>query len=788
MKYKAQAFALALAPVFFSAHIHAATVNNGDKLSITAGSQTVVSNVITAVSGSWFGMDNDGNGKISLGERTLLSQGSDGGLIIGVAQDTNGHASHGGRQDPGVGGIDAEWFFFSNSGMDFTSVAVTGDTVAGLNLSGWTVTWNGIPAISMGAGAWQPLNCSAIGCSGHTFTNGNAQFVWNGTYGNAYTLNYAATVPPGDPSGFGGVKYYLHLEGTVEQVGAVTATLTSPTAGSTGVPITSAVTIQFSEAMRPATVNSTSVVIAPTAGGAAVSHTCAAASGDIQFTCTPSSVFASGTSYTVTVNSGAKTAASGAAVGSPRSFSFTTAAPPTVSSVSPVNNATGVSLGATINVTFVNAVDPATVTASTFKVLQTASGAAVSCTFTNSANKTFICTPSTALAGNTDYTVQLTTGIRDASGIAMTAPYSWVFRTASGLARPLGVGDVLTICPGSRFGMEQNPGVITTTSLEMANGIKIGVLQPALGSHTGAPNGSETPGIDKPWNFFNNTGMHFTSTPITSIDGTTLSFSGWRVTWNAIPSIDMGGAQANFPQDTGKASLSWDGTDGGAYTLDYAAHVPLGDPSGFGGVPYTLHLVGRVNTASVQAPCEVKPTTAEGVEITVNKGIVTPSSITSILPSGAGLAAAGLSEAGRPSDLDFYQYRLMSYTITGLAADGSDEVTITLIFPSEIPAGSKLYKVSASGFTLIADAVFSGRNATFKIKDNGPFDANMTNGVIADPVALGTPLPTLQPSGGPGGGCTIGSADGPGESMFALLLLLVTFNRMKAYYYSRRRG
>jgi hypothetical protein len=33
--------------------------------------------------------------------------------------------------------------------------------------------------------------------------------------GSAYTLKYTATVPLGDPSGFGGVKYYLELHGCV---------------------------------------------------------------------------------------------------------------------------------------------------------------------------------------------------------------------------------------------------------------------------------------------------------------------------------------------------------------------------------------------------------------------------------------------------------------------------------------------------------------------------------------------------------------------------------------------
>jgi energy-converting hydrogenase Eha subunit G len=54
----------------------------------------------------------------------------------------------------------------------------------------------------MGAGAW-----------GAGFTNGVGNLTWSGVYGTAYTLDYHATVPLGDASGFGGVAYALHLTG-----------------------------------------------------------------------------------------------------------------------------------------------------------------------------------------------------------------------------------------------------------------------------------------------------------------------------------------------------------------------------------------------------------------------------------------------------------------------------------------------------------------------------------------------------------------------------------------------
>ena len=209
--------ALGLAMGVVSLSAVAATVANGDVLHITPGVATVTANgVVTAFTGSYFGMDTNGDSKISQSEKTALAEGTTG-LVIGTT--TVAGASHSGAPlATDTSAIDKPWFFFSNTGSDFLKSVVTGSTTAGLDMSGWNVSWNAIPAINMGGGAWQPLNCSVLGCTGHVFTNGNAMFTWNGANNGAYSLNYAATVPLGDPSGFGGVHYYLHLEGAVSTV------------------------------------------------------------------------------------------------------------------------------------------------------------------------------------------------------------------------------------------------------------------------------------------------------------------------------------------------------------------------------------------------------------------------------------------------------------------------------------------------------------------------------------------------------------------------------------------
>ena len=203
----------------------AAAVNTGDLLTINSAIYDTNSYVN---GGSWWAFDFNGNGIISAAERTGMQQGTQG-LIIGVTQSPTG-ISHAGRPDGSEGGaIDAAWNFLQNTGMHLTVSSVTGSTTAGLNFSGWRMTWAGIPSMPLGGGI---QNCgtttdgicvSSYPTSqdfGGTINNGSgiATFAWDGIYGHAYTLDYTATVPLDDPSGFGGVYYGLHLEGTVQAV------------------------------------------------------------------------------------------------------------------------------------------------------------------------------------------------------------------------------------------------------------------------------------------------------------------------------------------------------------------------------------------------------------------------------------------------------------------------------------------------------------------------------------------------------------------------------------------
>lgn len=108
--------------------------------------------------------------------------------------------------------------------------------------------------------------------------------------------------------------------------------------------------------------------------------------------------------------------------------SSTDTTPPTVSSVSPANGATGVALSATISATFSEEMEESTVTTSTFAI--STGGNNINGTISHSGN-TYTFTPSTSLTSNTQYTATITTGVKDSAGNALASNYTWSFTTGA---------------------------------------------------------------------------------------------------------------------------------------------------------------------------------------------------------------------------------------------------------------------------------------------------------------------------------------------------------------------
>lgn len=103
-------------------------------------------------------------------------------------------------------------------------------------------------------------------------------------------------------------------------------------------------------------------------------------------------------------------------------------------------------------------------------------------------------------------------------------------------------GSILNIGAGSSFTLELAPGSHVTTVIIGHHGLITGASQAAAGSHVGAPNGSESPGIDAPWSFFGDTGMHLAVLPVSvlSANGSTawIDMRGWA--WSTVPYMPLG--------------------------------------------------------------------------------------------------------------------------------------------------------------------------------------------------------------------------------------------------------
>jgi len=220
-----------------------------------------------------------------------------------------------------------------------------------------------------------------------------------------------------------------------------------PANAATAASTTTKASVTFSEAMNAATINSSSFTLKQ--GSAAIAGTVAYSGLSASFT--PSASLTAGTVYTATITTTA-TDAAGNALASNYTWSFTTAAvadvtPPTVLSSVPVSGAISVSASSKVTSTFSETMDATTLTNSTFTLKQGTTSIAGTVSYTGT-TATF--SPSVTLTGNTAYTATVTTGVKDLSGNALAANYSWSFTTVAtvpaGKSFASDVMPILNIC------------------------------------------------------------------------------------------------------------------------------------------------------------------------------------------------------------------------------------------------------------------------------------------------------------------------------------------------------
>src|SRR5450759_384494 len=257
-----------------------------------------------------------------------------------------------------------------------------------------------------------------------TYSGGTATFTPSVSL--ATTTVYRATITTGVKDLAGNAlssNYSWQFQTSGPDVTPPTVMSTSPASYASVVAINTAITATFSEPIDPATVTSSVFTLmdgtTPVSGTVTYSGTTA--------TFTPSASLTTNTLYTATITTGVKDLA-GNAMSVNYSWSFQTFVPvtPTVISTSPVPYAYAVALNSAITATFSTAMDPLTVTGTSFTLIGGAKPVSGSVTYSGS---TATLTPSASLTTNTVYRATITTDVKDLGGTAVSANYSWTFQT-----------------------------------------------------------------------------------------------------------------------------------------------------------------------------------------------------------------------------------------------------------------------------------------------------------------------------------------------------------------------
>lgn len=749
--------------------------------------------------GSYFGM-----GSLNPPDRTGLSPNE--GVIIGTAQPASG--SHGGAPDGSESpGIDLPWGFFNNTGMHLSESAVTATDINSntqeLDMSGWRVTWNGIASINMGGGI-QDCGTSTDGIcvdgmgtdianiGGIPYNNGTGM----GTLtcdidcsdGDGFTLDYQAVVPQADPSNFGGVPYFLKLTGTIVLPGSVTANddaATTITDNSVIVAVTENDTVG-AEGFQPGSVIITSAAVSGTA----------IANADNTVTYTPNNNFNGIDSFQYTVASALGSTSNEASV----TIDAQTNQPPvagddsaTISTA--ILDATPLVINVLNNDTDPNNAPglPGGIDVSTVAISNSAGNIGV-CTVNLDGSITYSQpSPSVGAQDTCFYTVSDI----DSSNPALSSNTATVDIQVEALVsdwptvlpantipilefEPGNGGTDQSIMPdqGSWFSMQISASQLVYTNLAPGpdGGIIVGTEQPATGSHTGAPNETEQPGVTAPWVFFSNTGFDFTRNGGISNngDGTLLYRDKFVITWNGIGVINLGGS-SEFPEDLGFATITCSDKPcqhGSDFVLDYAAHVEDVDgftPSGFNGVPYAHHLEGTVqfldgsiattdgsvsnqvflSASDVPSDPEVDLQCAGGcIDYTID-GVTPGSQVTIVIPLQGGVPNSPvwrILDNGTWRDFD---------TTGGDSVKTAPMVTGSLSSECPPPGDAEYIDLVNESSPNVGHQCVQ-----LAVRDNGLNDLNDSLGTIEDPSGFGTAgAPVFVDNRGSGtSGCTLWSS------------------------------
>jgi len=245
----------------------------------------------------------------------------------------------------------------------------------------------------------------------------------------------------------------------------------------TGVPLDMTITATFNEPMDPATITPASFSLQTGAKGLVALDGALTYDGNsATMSFKPSSKLVGGTTYSATIATTVKDLA-GNALQTPYVWTFSTGATisPIVVSTDPANNATGVLLNKTVTASFNQAMDPLSLTATTFTIKQGVTPVTGTISYSGT---TVSFKPTAVLVSNTVYTGTITTGAKNTGGTTMANNYIWNFTTGTVTAPKVNSTDPLNLATSvalnkvisAVFSEAMNPLTITTSTYTLMLG------------------------------------------------------------------------------------------------------------------------------------------------------------------------------------------------------------------------------------------------------------------------------------------------------------------------------
>jgi Domain of unknown function (DUF4082)/Malectin domain/Bacterial Ig-like domain len=324
------------------------------------------------------------------------------------------------------------------------------------------------------------------------------------------------------------------LEVIPRAISSPTVTSTVPGSDETDASVGSFPRATFSRAMDASTINGATVSLTGPAG--AVPATVSFDAPSTTATLTPSAPLAFSTTYTMTLASSVKSS-DGAPLGTPYTWQFTTQAPPPpdVSGTSPDDLSTNVSPTASVRAKFTRALDPTTVTTTSF-TLRDSGGSLVPATVSyNSTTGVATLRPVSALALSGTYTARLGTAIVTTDGVPLAGAYVWSFTVAAAAPDP---PTLASFTPVAASGVVSTATTVTATFSRAMDASTLTASSFTLTSAAGSVSGSvsyDKPSLtatftpDVPLAPSTNYTAHLAST-ISAFDGTPFAGASWGFT------------------------------------------------------------------------------------------------------------------------------------------------------------------------------------------------------------------------------------------------------------------